>query len=193
MNSFFSRTLSTLRRRSFYSFSYIGGTELRNFIKERQNAGDVVVICGAKNVDMYAAAHTKSFLIAAHWAPPEVNVIQYGVPAFTPRKMRAILDIIRNQTSWYYSCSFNDPVPTKIVSLCLANTFPLFGVSPGEVAMANAFEAILKYGANNPVIRQALLCHLMAGEDIQLTIFNNLFWSWHFKIKGFVALIKTGI
>ena len=151
----------------------------------------MVVICGAENEDMYVAAHTKSFLIAAYWVPLKEKVIQYGVPAPTPRKMRAILDIMRNQTSWYYSCSFNDPVPTKIVSLCLANTYESFRVSQVEIKMAKAFEAILKYGANNPVMRQALLCHLMAGEDIQLTT-NYLFWSWHFKIKGFV-LIKRWV
>ena len=135
------------------------------------------------------AAQTKSLLIAAYWVPLKTD-IHHGLPALTPRKMRGLLDIIVNQTgSWYYSCYFNDPVPTKVVSLCLANTFPCFGVSQGEIAMANAFKAILKYGANRPVIRQVLHCHLMAGEDIQFTT-NNLFWSWHCKIKGFV-LIKS--
>ena len=72
------------------------GDELRNFIKERQDAGDVVVICGAENCDMHVAVHTKSFLIAAHWVPLEDKVIKYGLPANTPRKMRTILDIIVN-------------------------------------------------------------------------------------------------
>ena len=31
--------------------------------------------------------------------------------------------------------------------------------------MAEAFEAILKDGAKNPIIKEALLCHLMAGND----------------------------
>ena len=163
----FSKTLFLLQ-------VFIHRRNLRNFIKERQDAGHVVVICGAENEDMYVAAQTKSLLIAPYWVPLEEKVIHYGVQALTPRKMRAILDIIVNQTSWYYSCYFNDPVPTKVFSLCSANTFPCFGVSQGEIAMANEFKAILKYGVNNPVIRQALLCHLMAGEDIQLTT-NDLF------------------
>ena len=61
-------------------------------------------------------------------------------------------------------------MPTKVVSLCLANTFPCFNLSLSEIQMAEAFEAILKNGANNPVIKQALLCHLMAGEDMQLIV-----------------------
>ena len=95
--------------------------------------------------------------------PCEEKVDKYGVPARTPPKMRAILNIIVNQTSWYYSCTFNDPVPTKVVTLCLANTYSS-SVSADEKEMAEAFQAILKNGANNPVIKQALLCHLMAGE-----------------------------
>ena len=138
------------------------GDELRKFIKERQNAGDVVIIIGAVNEDLHVAASTKSFLISAQWVPCEQKVNKYGVPAPAPEKMRAILDIIVNQTSWYYSCTFDHPVPTKVVTLCLANTYTR-SVSVDERVMAEAFQAILKNGANNPVMRQALLCHLMAG------------------------------
>lgn len=137
------------------------GDELRTFIKERCSDGDMVLICGAVDEDLHVAASTKSFLISASWVFPEPKVVQYGIPAPTPRKMRAILDIIVNQKSWYYSCRFNDPVPTKVVSLCFANTYS--GVSADEKAMAEAFQAILKDGKNSPVIKSALICHLMAA------------------------------
>ena len=139
------------------------GDALRNFIKETSSKGEVVVICGAVNEDLNVAANTKSFLIAAGWVTPEEKVAKYGIPAPTPEKMRALIEIIVNQTSWYYLCAFNDPVPTKVVSLCLANTF---SVSPEEEAMAKAFRAILKNGADKPAIKQALICYLMAGQDI---------------------------
>ena len=134
------------------------GVELRKFIKE--NSSNVVIICGSVDEDLHVAASTKSFLIAAGWVTPEDKVKKYGIPAPTPKKMKALIEIIVNQTSWYYLCTFNDPVPTKVVSLCLANTYT---VSPEERAMAEAFQAILKDGNNNPVIKQALICYLMAG------------------------------
>ena len=139
------------------------GDPLRNFINETSSKGEVVIICGAVDKDFHVAANTKSFLIAAGWVTPEKDVEKYGIPAPTPEKMRALIEIIVNQTSWYYLCAFNDPVPTKVVSLCLANTF---SVSPEEEAMAKAFRAILKNGADKPAIKQALICYLMAGQDI---------------------------
>lgn len=148
---FFSR-LTFLRR----------GKELRDFIKNTSSKGEVVIICGAVDKDMHVAASTKSFLIAAGWVNLEPGVVKYGIPAPTPSKMTALIQIVANQTSWYYLCTFNDPVPTKVVSLCRANTY---SVSDDEKAMAEAFQAILKDGNNDPVIKQALICHLMAGED----------------------------
>ena len=140
------------------------GDALRNFIKDISSKGDVVIICGAVDEDLYVAANTKSFLITAGWVTPEEKVEEYGILAPTPNKMRALIEIIIIQTSWYYLCAFDDPVPTKVVSLCLSNTFT--AVSSEEVAMAEAFEAILKKGAKKPAIRQALICYLMAGQDI---------------------------
>ena len=124
--------------------------------------------------DLHVAASTKSFLLAALWADAKQKVRQYGVPAPTPQKMTAILNIVVNQTSWYYVCSFLDPVPTKVVSLCYANTY-----SPGnedEKEMAKAFQAILKDGDKNPIIKEALLCHLMAGNDEQNFTLNFFWW-----------------
>lgn len=136
------------------------GSELRGFIMNTSSRGEVVIICGAVDKDLHVASTTKSFLIAAGWVGLEPLVVKYGIPAPTPAKMTAILQIVANQTSWYYLCTFNDPVPTKVVSLCLANTYT---VSDDEKAMAEAFQAILKDDNNNPVIKQALICHLMAA------------------------------
>lgn len=143
--------------------SFIPRGDAQKFIEETSSNGEVVIICGAVDVDLYLAANTKSFLIAAGWVTPEEKVVQYGIPAPTPTKMRAFIEIIVNQTNWYYLCAFDDPVPTKVVSLCLSNTYT---VSPEEKAMAEAFKAILKDGADNPAIKQALICYLMAGQDI---------------------------
>ena len=141
------------------------GDALRKFIKETSSKGEVVVICGAVDEDLHVAANTKSFLIAAGWVTPEEKVAKYGIPAPTPEKMRAVIEIIVNQTSWYYLCAFNDPVPTKVVSLCLANSYA-GTVSSEEEAMAEAFQAVLKDGADKPAIKQALICYLMAGQGI---------------------------
>ena len=124
-----------------------------------------MIICGSVNDDLHVAASTKSFLIAAGWVAPEEKVWKYGISAPTPGKMRAIIEIVANQTSWYYSCIFNSPVPTKVVSLCLSNTYTTMG---DQKVMAEAFQGILKDGNNNPVIKQALICHLMAGEKVYL-------------------------
>ena len=151
------------------------GDELRKFIKETSSKGEVVIICGAVDEDLHVAASTKSFLIAAGWVTPEGKVAKYGIPAPTPTKMKTLIEIIANQTTWYYLCAFDDPVPTKVVSLCLSNTYT---VSPEEKAMAEAFEKILKNGADNPAIKHALICYLMAGQDIFLFKFISrmLFW-----------------
>ncbi|XP_068734364.1 uncharacterized protein [Montipora capricornis] len=138
------------------------GEDLRKFIKERWQAGDVVIICGAVDKDLEVAATTGSFLLAALWVEDaEEKVRRYGVPAPTPKKMRAILNIVVNQTSWYCSCSLVDPVPTKVVSHCCANTYS--SVSEDERKMAEAFQAVLKDGAENPSVKEVLLCHLMAA------------------------------
>ena len=147
------------------------GEELRDFIKNTSSKNEVVIICGAVNEDMYVASSTKSFLIAAGWVETEPGVVKYGIPAPTPSKMTALIQIIANQTSWYYSCTFNDPVPTKVVSLCRANTYSTS--NDDEKAMAEAFQAILKDGNNNPVIKQALICHLMAGEDSVFSVLSS--------------------
>jgi len=139
------------------------GNDLRKFIKETSSIGEVVIICGVVDKDLEVAANTKSFLIAAGWVTPEEKVAKYGIQAPTPTKMRALIKIMVNQTNWYYLCAFDDPVPTKVVSLCLSNTYT---VSPEEKDMAEAFQAILKDGADKPVIKQALICYLMAGQDI---------------------------
>ena len=157
---FFSR-LTFLRR----------GKELRDFIKNTSSKGEVVIICGAVDKDMHVAASTKSFLIAAGWVNLEPGVVKYGIPAPTPSKMTALIQIVANQTSWYYLCTFNDPVPTKVVSLCRANTYTTF--DDDERAMAEAFQAILKDGNNDPVIKQALICHLMAGEDSVFSVLSS--------------------
>lgn len=146
------------------------GDELRGFIKASLSNGDAVIICGAVDKDLHVAASTKSFLIAAGWVNREPDVKKYGIPAPTPRKMRALIEIIVNQTTWYYLCEFNDPVPTKVVSLCLSNTY---AVSQEEKSMAQAFQAILKDGNNNPVIKQALICYLMAGQGM---IYLTFLW-----------------
>lgn len=154
-----------------HSSFILRGDALRNFIKETSSKGEVVIICGAVDEDLHVAANTKSFLIAAGWVTPEGKVVKYGIPAPTPGKMRALIEIIVNQTSWYYLSAFKDPVPTKVVSLCLSNTYT---VSPEEKAMAEAFQAILKDGANKPAIKQALICYLMAGQDIICLPFYQL-------------------
>ena len=150
---------------------------LQNFINTMWRWGYVVIICGAVDEDLYVAAATKSFFIAASWVNPEALVQRYGIPAPTPSKMIALLQIIANQTNWYYSCYFHSPVPTKVVSLCLANTYSRsVHVSPDEREMAEAFQAILKNEAGpNPVIKQALLCHLMAGEDLIIAVMMETF------------------
>ena len=156
---FFSR-LTFLRR----------GKELEDFIRNTASKGAVIIICGAVDKDMHVASRTKSFLIAAGWVIQEPGVVKYGIPAPTPSKMTALIQIVANQTSWYYLCTFNDPVPTKVVSLCRANTY---SVSDDEKAMAEAFQAILKDGNNDPVIKQALICHLMAGEDSVFSVLSS--------------------
>ena len=147
------------------------GEELRDFIEDTSSKGEVVIICGAVDKDMHVAASTKSFLIAAGWVNLEPGVVKYGIPAPTPSKMRAIIQIVANQTSWYYSCTFKDPIATKVVSLCLANTYG--NITDDEKDMAKAFQAILKNGDNNPVIKQALICHLMAGEDSVFSVLSS--------------------
>ena len=87
------------------------GKLLGDFIKETSSKGEVVIICGAVDRDLHVAANTKSFLIAAGWVTREEKVTKYGIPAPTPEKMRALIEIIVNQTSWHYLCTFDDPVP----------------------------------------------------------------------------------
>ena len=67
------------------------GDDLRKFILQKWSEGKTVIICGSVDEDLYVAASTKSFLIAAGWVAPEEKVRKYGIPAPTPGKMRAII------------------------------------------------------------------------------------------------------
>ena len=137
---------------------------LKDFIKDKWNTGNTVIIVGVVNLDMYAAAHSKSFLIGAGWVQCEEKVIRYGICAPLPKAMEAILMIIVNQSNWYYECILDDDtVPTRVVTLCSANTYSK-SVPQDEREIAARFQAILKYGSNPPGIKQALMCHLMAGK-----------------------------
>lgn len=133
--------------------------KLQEFI---QSIDQVVIICGAVNEGMEVASITKSFLIAAGWVDPKPIDEEHVILAPTPSKMTAILQIVANQTSWYYSCSFDKPVSTKVVSLFPANTYL---ESEDQKAMADSFKKILKYNARSQATKQALICHLMTGEE----------------------------
>ena len=138
--------------------------EVIAFIKEKWSAGNTVIIVGVVNLDMYAAAHSKSFLIGAGWVKCEEKVIKYGICAPLPEAMEAILKIIANQSTWYYECVLDDAtIPTKVVTLCSANTYST-SVPQDEREIGERFVAILKHGSNLPGIKQALICHLMAGK-----------------------------
>ena len=135
--------------------------ELRTFVDESQNSGNAVIIIGAVDHDLYLAARTKSFLIGAAWIDLEDKVVKYGIQAPTPKAAGMILEIIVNQSEWFYNCKFKVAgVPTKVVTLCLANTR---GPGSNEREIAEKFQAVLKDGDENPAIKEALLCYLMAG------------------------------
>ncbi|XP_028390771.1 uncharacterized protein LOC114515663 isoform X2 [Dendronephthya gigantea] len=135
--------------------------ELPPFIRDSSNSGSTVIIIGAVNEDLYLAAHTKSFLIGASWVELEDKVITYGIPAPTPNAAKVILEIIANQSEWYYTCEFIvSDVPTKVVALCSANTY---GPPSNEKEIAKKFQAVLKDGDKNAATKKALLCYLMAA------------------------------
>lgn len=153
-----------IHTQSDYYFRHVKrGDDLRSFIQFRHNDGDVVILVGAVNEDLHVAAQTKSFLIGGSWVGQEDKVLKYGIPSPLPSQMTAVVEIIANQTKWYYETSFADPVPTRIVALCRANTFGT-SENPDEKEMAEKIQAILKGDGENEFIEKALMCHLMAGK-----------------------------
>ena len=149
--------------------NFIKRGKLRTFVDERWKLGNTVIIIGAVNEDLQSAAHTKSFLIGAAWIDLEDKVIKYGIQAPTPKAARVITGIIANQSEWFYTCEFTvSSVPTKIVTLCSANTYGS-RVDSNEKEIAEKFKAVLKDGYRNPAIKKALLCHLMAGNIYNIT------------------------
>lgn len=135
---------------------------LQEFIEDQEDKDQVVIICGAVDKGMKVASIKKSFLIAAGWVGPKPSDKEHVILAPTPSKMTALLQIVANQTSWYYSCTFDKPVPTKVVSLFPANTYV---VNADEKFMAESLRNILKYNGQNRAIKQALICHLMTGKE----------------------------
>ena len=113
---------------------------------------------------MDLAALTKSFLIGGGWVDQDSKIVQYGVPVFSPEALVNVIEIIANQKVWYYRLDFgDDPVPTKTVALCRANTYGR-SENPDEKEMAQKIQAVLKDGDESPSIKKALSCHLMAGN-----------------------------
>lgn len=138
------------------------GEELRSFIKGESSAGCVIIIVGAVDEDLHVAASTKSFLLGGAWVKQGGKVVKYGIPTPSPSKMGTVINIIANQSVWYYKSTFNDPVHTKVVALCRANTYGRYE-HPNEKEMAEKFQAVLKNGDDNQAVKQALMCHLMAA------------------------------
>ncbi|XP_076371596.1 uncharacterized protein LOC143257155 isoform X1 [Tachypleus tridentatus] len=124
----------------------------------------VVVIVGAVDEDMYIAVHQKTLLLAAQWCDPNDNVCKYGIPVPSPTKLKVILQIIANQSKWFYSVKYMDgDTEVKVYSLLSVNTWDKYVQSKEEQAFLTKITKVLKGETRNATLKQALMCHLLAA------------------------------
>ncbi|XP_077986227.1 uncharacterized protein LOC144440717 [Glandiceps talaboti] len=138
------------------------GRELYEFISEYSTGPETMAIVGVEQKDLEVAANTKSFLLAAKWVHCDDKVAKYGIPAYSPSKLTAILKNVNEQKDWFYRCDLAGPIPTTVFGLSSANHYGGTWHSNDEGSATHEVRKVLKDGDGDSAMKIALKCQLLA-------------------------------
>lgn len=129
---------------------------IKRFVKE--HLGKYFVVLGSNEQDFYFATNNRLLLLNPSWVE-SINdkVSKYGLYIGSPKLLVKTMEIIENQSSWYYDLALDEK--THILSLYSANTYGSHTVE--EQRLVNGFRSLLKNGDKSYLA--VLLFHFLAG------------------------------
>lgn len=136
-----------------------GRKEFRELLKTEEFKSTLkeTVVIGANDVDLYMSANYKLLFLCPMWAEKkEDKALHYGFPINNFQILLSCLDIIRNQSQFYYSLEISSR--TKLYALTSANNF---GATSNEDTMISNFRDVLKEGSKEYF--QPLFFHLISS------------------------------
>jgi len=159
---FMSRTYEKLQlAKSFfkdatkYKFPY--RKDAKEFVEK--NPGGYFIVLGINEQDLYLAANNRQLLINPIWTEVKtIEVEKYGIKISRPDLLVKFIEIIKNQSSWYYNVDLDDK--THVLSLYSANTYR-GSHTPEEKVLIAGFQSLLKNGDKG--YYEVLLYHFLAG------------------------------
>lgn len=150
------------------------------------------ILVGSNQDDLRIAASTKSALLVPEWSDTQEVDPKYGLRVPTPKALIKVLEIIKNQKSWFYELDIDENA--KVYSLTSANSYG--GVRPSEREIVEGFRATLKEGAkkyfkviqlhflasliHNPVFKDVDIWSVMPSSSAD---FNEDIWALKEKAR----------
>lgn len=134
-------------------------TDIRAVLKKPENKERLktVIVVGGSDDDLHLATNFKLLLIKPEWSYiKEPKAIKYGFSLGTPEKVAKMIDIIKNQQSWFFELDIDSNC--KLYALTSANNNSATG---DEEAIIDSFRQILKKGHKKNF--EALFFHFIAS------------------------------
>lgn len=140
---------------------YHSRESLKEIIKKNKDKylSKFLIVVSVREVDMQFSANNKLLFINPMWVEDkQEKALKYGLPIKTPKGLKKVIDIIKNQQTWFYSLEVDDT--TKVLSLTSANSYG-GKHSKEEKEIVEGFRDYLKKG--NRRYSRVLLFHFLAG------------------------------
>ncbi|MBC1529662.1 hypothetical protein HCJ07_04825 [Listeria booriae] len=134
-------------------------TDIRGMLKNPENKARLktAIVVGSSDEDLHLAANFKLLLINPEWSYiKELKAIKYGFSLGVPEKVVKMIDIIKNQQSWFFELEIDSKC--KLYALTSANNNSATG---NEEEIINNFRKILKEGYKKNF--EALFFHFIAS------------------------------
>ncbi|GAB6152930.1 hypothetical protein JCM17380_16800 [Desulfosporosinus burensis] len=146
---------SVFKDETKYKFPY--RKDAKKFVEKYP--GGYFVVLGSNEQDLYLAANNRQLLINPMWSEVKtVEIEKYGIKISHPALLVKFIEIIKNQSSWYYNADLGDS--THVLSLYSANTY-IGSHTKEEKALVAGFQSLLKEGDKR--YYEVLLYHFLAG------------------------------
>ncbi|MBC1753411.1 phosphoribosyltransferase [Listeria seeligeri] len=150
---------SSIHEKSGLDVKFRTRNDLRTILKDPDNKEclKTVIVVGSSDNDLHLATNFKLLLINPEWSHiKESKPIEYGFSLKSPEKVTKMINIIKNQQSWFFELEIDSNC--KLYALTSANNNSAIG---DEEAIINEFRKILKEGSNKNF--EALFFHFIAS------------------------------
>lgn len=138
--------------------------QIRDYLKD--NSSESILI-GSNDDDLRIAASRKTALFVPMWADTQDDLPnQYGLKVQNPKMLFKILQIIKNQQSWFYELHVDEI--TTVYSLTSANSYGR-NITKTEKEIVEGFNKLLKKGNKKyfRVLQYHFLAFLVHQEEFK--------------------------